>query len=218
MVIDRKVIGFAVVILIAAGGVSFYIFSDLQKISEKQLSEIPPDMSEEVSPGASGSARNSEGAASHPDLNRPIVVNAHVSKNQEAQIRAKLEEIILLLRDNPAYYDAWIDLGIYRKEAGDYEGAKEAWQYATDLNPNRSVAYGNLGVLYGYYLPDHQKSEQNFLIAISLDPSYLYLYGQLSDFYRNVLNDTQKAKDILQKAADANPEQREEIEKIIASF
>ena len=57
----------------------------------------------------------------------------------------------------------WLVLGVYRKMIGDYESAKEVWEYASAIRPQNSVSFNNLGELYAYYLKDNAKAEKIIL-------------------------------------------------------
>lgn len=134
-----------------------------------------------------------------PDLDRVIVIpeTTHSSKKQE--IIDRIHTLVGLLKENTQSYNEWIDLGALRKSIEDYEGARQAWEYASAIRPKNSVSFGNLGVLYGYYLQNPTLAEKNYLKAIENDPKLPYLYMQTADFYLEVLKDTKKAKNILEK-------------------
>lgn len=82
--------------------------------------------------------------------------------------------------------DDWIALGGIKKFFNDYEGAKDAWEYAGVLYPNNALSFANLGSLYGFYLNDNIKAELNFKKALSNDPYQSTYYINLADFYKNV--------------------------------
>ena len=134
-----------------------------------------------------------------PDLNRPVVSTDSVTVSAETIVRAT-EKILSLqtqLKKNPADFPAWLDLAMYQKMAGDYQGSIISWTYAGILAPSNSVSFGNLGNLYAYYLHDKTKAEIYYKQAISKDPTQAYLYGQLAEVYRDILNDITKAKIII---------------------
>lgn len=83
--------------------------------------------------------------------------------------------------DDPA---AWLQSGILKKNAGDYEGAKEAWEYVAKIRPEDYIAYNNLGDLYQHYLKDYPKAEFYFKKVVELKPDYLQTYTNLHDLYR----------------------------------
>src|SRR3989344_3944571 len=59
-----------------------------------------------------------------PDLNREPVLSAGAIISPEAMALAvqKIKTLQVTLKSNPANLPAWIDLGIYQKQAGDYAG------------------------------------------------------------------------------------------------
>lgn len=152
-----------------------------------------------------------------PDLDRPIVFSANVSQSQQTLITKKIEEIVAVLRKNSDAFNSWVGLGIERKAAGDYEGARDAWEYASAIRPSNSVSFGNLGDLYAYYLRDPHKAEQRFLTAVKNDPSMTYLFVQTADFYVSVLGNRSKAVAFLQQALRDNP-RNQDLKKVLESY
>ena len=73
------------------------------------------------------------------------------------------------------------------------------------IRPRNSLSFANLGVLYGYYLKDTTKAEENFLIALEHEPSSDFLYFQAFEFYKYVLEDTGKAKGIMEQGIENIP-------------
>ncbi len=203
------------------GGAGWYLYRDIKKLPENN---IPQENSLQGNQNATTTDDNPTITILPPnpapsELDRPLVFkNSNLSDAQKQTIEDKIKELIADLRKNPGHYEAWLDLGLNRKDAGDYEGARDAWERAVLVDPSRSVAYGNLGVVYGFYLGNQPLAEKNFNEAINIDPQFLYLYGQFSDFYKNIVKDIAKAKEVLRRAQDANPKDRAEIQKIIDSF
>ena len=125
---------------------------------------------------------------SMPDLNRPIVIYSGVTISPEAKSVAE-ENVKLLqeqLKSNSKNWDNWINLGIYQKMAGDYDGAVLSWKYARALSPTDYVSVANLGNLYAYFLKDNGMAETYYKEAISKGPLQPYLYTQLAEIYRDV--------------------------------
>lgn len=140
-----------------------------------------------------------------PDLNRPLNFPAGSSPDFKVIIEQKIADNIKKLKNDPSLVDEWISLGINRKIAGDYQGAREAWEYAAILSPNDGVIFTDLSDLYGYYLRDNVKAEANYLKAIEKDPHFPNYYIRAANFYREVMGDLSKAKAILEKGLGAVP-------------
>ncbi|HEY4505740.1 MAG TPA: tetratricopeptide repeat protein [Candidatus Paceibacterota bacterium] len=134
-----------------------------------------------------------------PDLDRPVTPYGAVMVSTEAKVQAT--EMILktqsILKKDPSYTAGWMNLGIYQKMSGDYEGAVISWIYITKLSPNSYLAYANLGNLYAYFIKNNTKAEAYYKQAISKDPTRAYLYGQLAEAYRDVFKDLDKARAIV---------------------
>lgn len=119
-----------------------------------------------------------------PDLNRPVVFSvAGLSPEAKEIIRQKIDGLTADLKENSGDFDKWLMLGVWRKGTGDYEGAKEAWQYVIKGSPDNSTAYSNLGDLYQYYLKDYAKSENYLKKAILLSPDNINNYRALYTLY-----------------------------------
>ncbi|TSD02992.1 MAG: hypothetical protein Athens071416_383 [Parcubacteria group bacterium Athens0714_16] len=134
-----------------------------------------------------------------PDLNRKIPSGAM------EDVKKNITFLSNELKINSGNFDSWIGLGSYRKTAGDYEGAKLAWEYASILRPRFSLSFLNLGNLFGYYLKDSKKAETNFLKAIEVEPTHTYSYISTANFYTEILNDKNKAISILEEGIKNNP-------------
>jgi len=102
---------------------------------------------------------------------------------------------------------ARLQQGILKKNAGDYEGAKEAWEYVVQIRPEDYVAYNNLGDLYHYYLKDYPKAEFYFKKVVELKPDYLQTYTNLHDLYKFLYKEkSDLADDILLEGIKNNPQ------------
>lgn len=137
-----------------------------------------------------------------PNLDRPIVFSAGSFTDKVIQdITAQIKEATANLKQNSGLFNDWMDLGLARKSIGDYEGAREIWEYAGLLRPKNSLSFSNLAVLYGYYLQNNTQAEKNFLQAIENEPLNPYHYLKVIDFYKEAMNDEAKVQHIRDKAA-----------------
>lgn len=130
-------------------------------------------------------------------------------------IEKQKKDLVLLasvLNKNPVGIggvDDWIAVGIIKKSFNDYEGTRDAWEYAGVLYPNNALSFANLGSLYGFYLHDNEKAELNFIKAIDNDPYQPSYYLSLADFYKEVdISKKNKIPEVilsgLSKMKDAN--------------
>jgi hypothetical protein len=142
-----------------------------------------------------------------PDLNRVSMSASGAMVSPEAKLMAeeKIKALQINLKENPAYLGAWIDLGIYQKMAGDYDGAVISWKYASKLAPTDYISLGNLGNLYAYFLKDNAQAEIYYKQAISRNPTQSYLYAQLFEVYRDVFKDLDKARAIVTQGLSKIP-------------
>ena len=142
-----------------------------------------------------------------PDLNREPVLSAGAIISPEAMALAvqKIKTLQVTLKSNPANLPAWIDLGIYQKQAGDYAGAILSWKYAGRLSPTDYISRANLGNLYAYFLKDNGQAEVYYKDAISKGPTQSYLYAQLAEVYRDVFKNLDKARAIVAQGLSKIP-------------
>ncbi len=103
--------------------------------------------------------------------------------------KVDLNTLASLLSEKPVGdggVDDWIALGGIKKFFNDYEGARDAWEYAGVLYPNNSLSFVNLGNLYGFYLNNNSKAELNFKRGLFNDSYQSAYYMNLADFYKSV--------------------------------
>ena len=196
----------AVMVIIAIfAGYSFYGNKDEKNevITEEDI--VPETQNETQDNDNQVVPSGNEVVSRIPNLDRPIVVPESTPPAIKEEIINKINGFVALLKQDPDLFNEWLGLGIYRKEIKDYEGARQAWEYASVIRPKNSVSFGNLGVLYGYYLQNGALAEENYLKSIENDPKLPYLYAQTADFYLEVMNNPQKAREILEKGLKAIP-------------
>lgn len=142
-----------------------------------------------------------------PDLNRPVTFNNDLVFTDEvrAMVTAKIKGLQDQIKADKTKLLPWIDLGMYQKMSGDYEGAKISWKYVSEVAPNDFLSRGNLGNLYAYYLKDNAMAETYYKDAISKDVKQIYLYVQLAEVYRDVFHDIDKSKSIIEEGLKKNP-------------
>lgn len=142
-----------------------------------------------------------------PDLNRPVTKfpGATVSEANMASAQLKVKELQSALKADPKAFVNWMDLGMYQKLGGDYEGALISWKYASRLVPTDFVSLGNIGNLYAYEIRDNIQSEIYYKQAIGRGPKEGYLYYQLGEVYRDFFHDIAKARAIADQGLSQNP-------------
>jgi len=151
-------------------------------------------------------------------LDRPIAITANLSLKDAVEAKKVLNQTIKSLKQYPDVYEDWIQLGLYRKLIGDYEGAREAWEYAAKIRPTIGVAFHNLGNLYASELKDIEKAEQYYLKAIENEPVHIQWYVAAYEYYRFLAHDNAKARAILRKGIEINPDQQAVLAQMLATF
>lgn len=129
------------------------------------------------------------------------------SESQKEEIYRSLQNYGKSVRENPDFFAGWLQLGLLKKVIGDFEGARDAWEYAGVIRPQNDVSFANLGELYWRYLHLYLQSEINFKISIKNNPSNVGTYVSLSDVYYYSLKEKYDlADDILLQGIAVNPQ------------
>lgn len=146
-------------------------------------------------------------AVAIPNLDRPVTLFAGAIIAPEAKTVSieKVKATQTLLKKNTGNLSAWIDLGIYQKMGGDYEGAILSWKYVSLVGEKPFVALGNLGNLYAYFMKDMINAEKYYNEAIKNAPTQIYLYVQLAEAFRDISKNTVKARAVIERGLVANP-------------
>lgn len=178
------------VVFVLVVGLGAYVYQDIKKRGV----EAPPTSSSVTGTGIQATGdymleqipieKGNTITAKVPDLNRQITFRGDISPEVKKILTDNTKRLIDLLKSDSSRFDAWLDLGSYRKQSGDYEGAWEAWEYAAILAPESYVPWNNLGDLYANYLKDYPKAEENFKKAVSLKSDYINGYRALYELYR----------------------------------
>ena len=148
-----------------------------------------------------------------PSLSRPVTFgNVTLSADQRQLVTSKIIALQAFLSKNPADLPAWIELGIYQKMAGDYNGAVITWKYAAHIAPTDYISVGDLADLYAYYIHDNVQAEIYYNTALSRGPLQSYLYVQFATYYRDVVKDQMKAKVIIDRGLSKLPQDKSLLE------
>lgn len=212
----------AVIILLLAGGVGYYIYSDFARHREAPVTNISAEptsgVGEKKNQLEQPEQRKQGEQPMIPNLDRPLNIPANLPEDAQKIAREKIEKLTSELKQNPNSFDLWLQLAIYRKMFGDYEGAREIWEYLGKINPKNPVVFNNLGDLYAYFLKDTRKAEENFLKALENGPDQIYIYRNTYEFYRYVLKDDAKAKQILERGIKANPGSSQDLQNLLNNY
>lgn len=173
-------------LVVVAAGAAFLVYRDMHKVTPVQEDTVAETT--DKTPDTSGAYTIAVGepnpsAPKTPELVRSTDFKNTLSPEAKTAVLAHLDTIIKDLEKDSSSFENWIMLGVYRKNLGDYEGAREAWDYAKKLAPKEVVSYNNLADLYHYYLKDYPKSEENWKKTIELKADYVPGYSGLVDLY-----------------------------------
>lgn len=203
---NNKNIALFVLLIIATIAAIFFASKDKtdNKTGEFTINQISTSTEVKIG-GSSVEGNTSTKTIAIPNLDR-VVFGDTVQADLRNQLTSQIKETSATLKNNTGYFDGWIMLGTLRKMAGDYEGARDAWEYASATNPSNYVSFGNLGDLYQYYLKDYPRAEKNMLTIIKNKADniagYRNLYNLYTQSYKEKINEAPK---ILLSGLSKNP-------------
>ena len=115
---------FTLVIVVALG---WFIYKDFSKTKNEPMMEagLPSLEAEESENEISGLKEKI------PDLDRKINVKAKFSLEQRQRLLSDISEVRERLKEDYDVLQDWLQLGLLYKALEDYEGAKDAWEFAT---------------------------------------------------------------------------------------
>ena len=224
---SKKILGIASLVLILI--LSFFFRNTVSKWLTFNDSASPPiaDNTHGTEPSVFPSPEESTKSAHTPlpTIVPPAKKTIVYTGRDPMEVRPNLEDVKLFsdeqkknlyaaignhgqaVKDNPDYFDGWLEIGLLKKVIGDYEGARDAWEYAGAIRLLSSVPFANLGELYWHYLHMYAQSEKNFKIAIKNDPKDIGSYRSFSDLYYYSMKEKQSlADDVLLEGIAANPQ------------
>lgn len=180
----------------------FSIDTPRSESSATGIGTTPPTSEPLASPVARFSYQGRDLSEVRPDEKAVAIFGEEGRQKLYADIRAYGEE----LKKEPHELSSWLQLGLLKKNIGDYEGARDAWEYAAILNPIHHVAPRNLGELYWRYLLDFPKAEARFRAAIQIQPKEAPAYVSLAELYQFSYKEKQHlAEGVLLKGVKENP-------------
>lgn len=203
---NNKNIVLLVLLIAATVAVIFFVSKDKtgSKTGEFTINQISTSTEVKIG-GSDASEKTTVKTIATPSLDR-VVIASTLESDLRNQLTSQIKETSTALKNNTGYFDGWIMLGSLRKMAGDYEGARDAWEYASAISPSNYVSFGNLGDLYQYYLKDYLRAEKNMLTVVKnkVDniAGYRNLYNLYTQSYKEKINEAPK---ILLSGLSKNP-------------
>ena len=127
----------------------------------------------------------SSGAAPvEPSLDRPITfTGSMLPSDAQTIVKTQMQTIIANLKKDPTRLDLWLQLGIDRKQAGDYEGARQAWAYVQAVAPKDEISAADLADLFANFIKDYPQAETYYEKAIADNSAVIDNYLNLYTLY-----------------------------------
>ncbi len=204
MLTPKNLIIIVAILLLVAGAAGWFIYKDWNKARVLAPTASTPN---EKKPEIALSSE--EIKKKMPDLDREIAININTQLPADFKEKTvnEIKEMREKLKEDYNTLENWLQLGLLYKAIGDFEGAAEAWEFATLIRPNDAVAFHNLGDLYWLNLPDFPKAEKYLLKAIEINPHPMF-YQKLHELYRYSYKEkADLADDILKEGISKDPKQ-----------
>lgn len=201
----KKIIILSILVLVVIGA-GYLIRRDYRNLAATAPAKIEKPVRENI---ATSTAPKTEKKVSPvislniPDFKK-ITIDPSITGTAKEKLTADIRAVITTLDGNVMNPAAWIQLGILRQSAKDYDGAVVAWNFSSTLSPQNATPLLNIANLYGYYRHDNAKAEGYFKKAIAAEPKNGYAYFKAYEFYTDI-NDLAKARAVLEQGVAANP-------------
>ena len=140
-----------------------------------------------------------------PDYKKPIAFSSDVDAGTQAALNTQFAAAVATLEKTPTDFNAWMNIGVLRKIAGDSAGAAADWEYVAAAFPSNYIAFYDLGDLYMNTLKEYSKAEADFKQVITLKPDYIDAYRSLYTLYRYIYKNDASTSAILAEGLKNNP-------------
>ncbi len=117
---------------------------------------------------------NDQPSAPKPPAVAALTFAPGTSADLQTALQSQWQTYSQQIKVAPTRVDAWLNLGVIYKIAGQYQAAITAWTYVahSGKGPSNYVAYGNLGDLYLNFTHEYAKAEVAYKAALALNPGY----------------------------------------------
>ena len=192
----QAIIGTAIILALLGIGGWYYFQPKAQKV---QIGGVTVDMPK----GATIELLEDE----LPPLDHAVEFETGVPLDTREALTDNIEKLTAILEGDPTHFNAWLDLALQYKVAGDYRAAERVWSYLVDAAPQSGLSSHNLGTLNHLTFKEFEKAEQNFKLAIEREPLQGAYYLSFHELYRySYKTDTTLAADILKEGLKLTPE------------
>jgi len=159
--------------------------------SKQEAAPIPPKLIQEV-------------LKPLPSMTEVLTLfNQAVLYQNQRDITKAIQTYQRVIELDPAYFEAYNNLGLLYQEIGDVDRALHAYQRAIEINPRYEKGLNNLGILF--YLKDrYEEALESFQKAITAQPNNIESYLNLGILFKKQ-GQWNKAMESFQKAIAINP-------------
>lgn len=104
-------------------------------------------------------------------------------RNLTEDQKTSLNEALESLKQNPENPQAILTVAMIKYQMEDYNGAKDLYYQALEIQPDNTIIYHNLGDIYTLQ-KDYVNAEKIYLTIITKTPKWLSAYSNLETIYR----------------------------------
>ncbi len=129
--------------------------------------------------------------------------NMAVDFYRQREISKAINAYQKVIELDPAYVEAYNNLGIIYQDLGDFDKALKLYQTSIEINPRYEKAYNNLGIVL-FLNERYEESKEAFQNALGINPNNIESYINLGILYKKQ-GQFEKAIEYYQKAFTINP-------------
>lgn len=192
-----KFIILTLIIFAAIFGVGFYIYKDFVYKEEGYAKNSEENKESENSIKTADKIKI-------PDLSKSVIIKTILPEDIKTQTISEIKDLSESLTKDYDNLENWIQLGLLKKLIGDYDGARDAWEFASKIRLMDYISRHNLGNLYWQQFKDYENAEKYYLEALEIGKNDISAFIDLSNIYYYDLKDSGKAKEILNKGLKNN--------------
>ncbi len=177
--IDRGGISVSVVLLFTLGGCVMTADRDRTVVADGEATLYAPEVVDAYAHALGlmdagsfdqAAAEFTKLADAHPDLAGPMT-NLAILAQRSGDTDTAIEWLNRATRVCTNCAPSWVQLGIIRRRAGQFDEAEAAYLQALQSDPDYALAHYNLGVLYDLYQQRHEPALEHYerYVALSND-------------------------------------------------
>ncbi len=177
--------------------------ASIPNLFEEKKESPSTHLSKDTEPPPSLEIKKEKGSREVADSEIISLFNSAVVFHRQGELSKAIEAYRKVIDLNPAYIEAYNNLGILHQEMGNFDGALKFYQKAVEIEPRYEKGWNNLGILWALK-GDLQKAKDCFQKILSINPNHLESHLHLGTIWKKE-GQWQKAIESYQFALSLDP-------------